>query len=96
VAGSARIGRRCTFGGGAGILGHLSIADDVNVSAFTLVTKSITQPGTYTAVMPLESHREWMKNAARLRHLEAMSDSIRELEARLAQLEKKIEPNGHK
>ena len=87
VAGSTRIGRRCTFGGGAGVLGHLNIADDVNVSAFTLVTKSIAQPGTYTGAMPLEPHRDWMRNAARLRHLEAMSDRIRELEARLAQLE---------
>lgn len=87
VAGSTRIGRRCTFGGGAGVLGHLSIADDVNVSAFTLVTKSIAQPGTYTGAMPIEPHRDWKRNAARLRHLEAMADRIRELEARLAQLE---------
>ncbi|MBM3391475.1 MAG: UDP-3-O-(3-hydroxymyristoyl)glucosamine N-acyltransferase [Betaproteobacteria bacterium] len=87
VAGSTRIGKRCTFGGGAVVLGHLNIADDVNVSAFTLVSKSITQPGTYTGAMPIEPHRAWMKNAARLRHLEAMADRIRELEARLAQLE---------
>jgi len=87
VAGSTRIGQRCTFGGGAGVLGHLNIADDVNISAFTLVSKSITQPGTYTGAMPLEPHRAWMRNAARLRHLEDMTDRIRELEARLAQLE---------
>ncbi|MDP2135897.1 MAG: UDP-3-O-(3-hydroxymyristoyl)glucosamine N-acyltransferase, partial [Sulfuritalea sp.] len=30
IAGSAVIGARCTVGGGAVILGHLSIADDVN------------------------------------------------------------------
>lgn len=89
VAGSTRIGMRCTFGGGAGVLGHLNIADDVNVSAFTLVSKSITQPGTYTGAMPIEPHRAWMRNAARLRHLEAMAERIRELEARLAQLEEK-------
>jgi UDP-3-O-[3-hydroxymyristoyl] glucosamine N-acyltransferase len=89
VAGSARIGRRCTVGGGAIILGHLDIADDVNISAATLVTKSIVEPGTYTGAMPFEPHREWARNAARLRHLEDMADRIRELEARLARLEKK-------
>ena len=87
VAGSARIGSRCTFGGAAMILGHLTIADDVNISSATLVTKSITQPGTYTGAMPFEPHREWMKNAARLRHLEDMANRIRQLEARFAQWE---------
>jgi UDP-3-O-[3-hydroxymyristoyl] glucosamine N-acyltransferase len=89
VAGSARIGKRCTIGGGAIILGHLSIADDVNISAATLVTKSIRQPGTYTGALPFEAHRDWLKNAAHLRRLEEMADIIRTLEARLAQLEKK-------
>ncbi len=89
VAGSARIGSRCTFGGAAMILGHLTIADDVNISSATLVTKSITQPGTYTGAMPFEPHREWMKNAARLRHLEDMATRIRQLEARFALWESK-------
>lgn len=89
IAGSARIGRRCTVGGGAIILGHLTVADDVSISAATLVTKSITRPGTYTGAMPIEAHRDWLKNAAQMRHLDAMAGKIRELEARLAQLEKK-------
>ncbi len=89
IAGSARLGRRCTVGGGAIILGHLTIADDVNISAATLVTKSIGQAGTYTGALPFAAHRDWLRNAAQLRHLDAMSDRIRELEARLALLEKK-------
>lgn len=89
VAGSARIGRRCTVGGGAIILGHLTVTDDVNISAATLVTKSIDQPGTYTGAMPFEAHRDWLKNAAQMRHLDAMAEKIRELETRLAQLENK-------
>ena len=89
VAGSAAIGRRCTVGGGAVILGHLTLADDVNVSAGTLVGKSIPTPGTYTGTVPFLEHREWLKNFARLRHLEAMADKIRALETRLAELEKR-------
>jgi UDP-3-O-[3-hydroxymyristoyl] glucosamine N-acyltransferase len=89
IAGSARIGRRCTVGGAAVILGHLTIADDVDISAGTLVTKSITRPGTYTGTVPFLEHGDWLKNFARLRHLDAMADKIRALESRLAELEKK-------
>jgi UDP-3-O-[3-hydroxymyristoyl] glucosamine N-acyltransferase len=87
VAGSTRIGRRCTFGGAAMILGHLEIADDVNVSSGTLVAKSITKPGSYTGWVPFLEHAEWLKNYSRLRHLDALADKIRVLETRLAQLE---------
>jgi len=89
VAGSARIGRRCTVGGAAVILGHLSIADDVNISAGTLVAKSIHKRGTYTATVPLLEHGEWLKNFSHLRHLEALADRIRALEVELARLAEK-------
>lgn len=89
VAGSAVIGSRCTVGGGAVILGHLRIADDVNVSAGTLITKSISSAGTYSGVVPFLEHSEWRKNFSRLRHLDSMADRIRALEQRLAALEKK-------
>lgn len=89
IAGSARIGRRCTVGGAAMILGHLEIADDVHISAGTLVTKSIANPGSYTGSVPFLPHADWLKNFARLRHLDAMADKIRALEARLAELENK-------
>ncbi|HZV54109.1 MAG TPA: UDP-3-O-(3-hydroxymyristoyl)glucosamine N-acyltransferase [Rhodocyclaceae bacterium] len=89
IAGSARIGSRCTVGGAAVILGHLTIADDVNISAGTLVAKSITEVGTYTGMVPFLEHGEWRKNFSRLRHLDALADKIRALETRLAELEKK-------
>lgn len=87
IAGSAKIGARCTIGGAAVILGHLSLADGVNVSAGTLVGKSITQPGNYTGTVPFQQHDEWLKNFSRLRHLDALADKIRALEKRLAELE---------
>jgi len=89
VAGSAKIGARCTVGGGAIILGHLTIAEDVNVSAGTLVAKSIKTPGTYSGTIPFLEHGEWLKNFSRIRHLDAMADKIRALEQRLAALETK-------
>lgn len=88
IAGSAKIGTGCTVGGAASILGHLLLADGVNVSSGTLVAKSITMPGTYTGTVPFMAHDDWLKNFSRLRHLDAMADKIRALEKRLAELEK--------
>ncbi|HJV27772.1 MAG TPA: UDP-3-O-(3-hydroxymyristoyl)glucosamine N-acyltransferase [Aromatoleum sp.] len=83
IAGSTTIGARCMIGGQAGIIGHLRIADDVVVSSGTLVTKSITRPGVYTANLPLQGHADWVRNFAHLRHLDALVDRIRALEQRL-------------
>ena len=89
IAGSAVIGARCTVGGGAIILGHLTLTDEVNILAATVVAKSITQAGTYSGSVPFLEHKDWLKNFSRLRHLDAMADKIRALEQRLAALEKK-------
>ncbi|MDD5328395.1 MAG: UDP-3-O-(3-hydroxymyristoyl)glucosamine N-acyltransferase [Sulfuricella sp.] len=88
VAGSARIGRQCTVGGGAVILGHLEIADRVHVSAGTLITKSIRKPGEYTSVMPFSTHNDWLKNASHLRHLDKMAEKLAELERKIDELER--------
>ena len=80
VAGSARIGAHCTVGGGAVILGHLTLADHVHISAASVVTRSIAQPGHYSGVFPIDDNAAWEKNAATLRQLHALRDRIRALE----------------
>lgn len=82
IAGSASIGRNCTIGGGAIILGHLRIADDVHVSAGTLITKSIESPGTYTGAYPFADHVSWGRSAAALRSLGDLVQRVRVLERR--------------
>jgi UDP-3-O-[3-hydroxymyristoyl] glucosamine N-acyltransferase len=67
IAGSADIGRHCTIGGAAIILGHLRIVDHVNISAGTLISRSILKPGTYTGVYPFDEHDSWARGAAQLR-----------------------------
>src|SRR3989475_11434774 len=59
VAGSATIGRYCLIGGGAGILGHLSVADKVTITSMSLVTHSIHQPGEYSSGTPIHDNRSW-------------------------------------
>jgi UDP-3-O-[3-hydroxymyristoyl] glucosamine N-acyltransferase len=89
IAGSTRIGRYCRIGGSAMIGGHLDIADNVEIGGATPVAKSILKPGHYTGVFPLSLHQDWLKNAAHIRHLDALAARVRELEARLADLEGK-------
>ncbi|MDD5297684.1 MAG: UDP-3-O-(3-hydroxymyristoyl)glucosamine N-acyltransferase [Rhodocyclaceae bacterium] len=86
IAGSTRIGERCMLGGAAMIIGHLEICDDVTVSAGTMISKSVREPGVYTGNMPQQAHADWLKNFAHVRHLEEMADRIRVLEKRLAEL----------
>jgi UDP-3-O-[3-hydroxymyristoyl] glucosamine N-acyltransferase len=73
VAGSARIGRYCLIGGGAGVLGHLEICDRVTVTAMSLVTHSIREPGEYSSGTPLTDNRTWRKNAARFKQLDTIA-----------------------
>lgn len=85
VAGSARIGRHCTAGGGAIILGHLELVDHVHITAATVVTRSILKPGQYSGLFPFDDNAAWEKNAATLRHLHALRDRVRALEKALKQ-----------
>lgn len=80
VAGSATIGPNCTVGGGAVVLGHLTIAAGVHISAATVVTKSISKPGHYTGVFPLDDNASWERNAATLKQLHTLRDRIKVLE----------------
>lgn len=85
IAGSAVIGKHCAFGGGVGVLGHLEIVDGVTVTAMSLVTNSIKQPGVYSAGTPLEPKAQWQKNYVRFKQLDDMSRRIRALEKQLTQ-----------
>ena len=87
IAGSARIGRHCMIGGAAGIHGHIDICDGCTISAFTLITKSIAVPGTYTSATPFLEHRDWLRNTVRMRNLD-------ELAERVARLERERRDNG--
>jgi len=84
VAGSAKIGRYCTVGGAAMILGHLEIADHVHISAGTLISKSIREPGTYTGVFPFQSNRDWGRTAVLLRNIEKLEARVRLLEEKIS------------
>ena len=84
IAGSANIGKHCKIGGAAMILGHLHIADGVIISPGSMITRSLTQADTYTALMPFQSHAEWLKTAANLRRLSDLAERVKQLEKEIA------------
>ena len=87
IAGSTTIGKRCTIAGASSIIGHLQIADDVNILVASLISRSIPKAGTFSGSVPFLKHEDWLRNFSHLRHLDRMADKIRDLEKRLAELE---------
>ncbi len=76
IAGSARIGRYCLIGGAVGVVGHIEICDRVTLTAMSLVTQSITEPGEYSSGMPVQDSRSWRRNGARFRQLDQLARKI--------------------
>lgn len=81
MAGSTIIGANCTLAGGVGVVGHVEICDNVHVTGMTMVTKSITEPGTYSSGTPMMTTKDWKRSAVRFGQLDA-------IQRRLAALEK--------
>jgi len=88
IAGSTRIGRYCRIGGSAMIGGHLEIADHVEIGGATAVPKSLSKAGTYSSLYPISAHADWLRNAAHIRHLDALVERVRALEKKLADIER--------
>jgi UDP-3-O-[3-hydroxymyristoyl] glucosamine N-acyltransferase len=88
IAGSVTTGKNVVFGGQAGVVGHLEIADFVMVATRGGVSKSIKEPGKYAGgpVMPLADYN---RQQVHLRKITAYVKQIESLEERLAALENK-------
>jgi UDP-3-O-[3-hydroxymyristoyl] glucosamine N-acyltransferase len=82
IAGSTTVGKRCMFAGNTGAVGHISICDDVVVLARAVITHDITEPGSYSGLIPAEPSRGWSKFVARLRRLEALQSRVKKLEGK--------------
>lgn len=86
IAGSTKIGKHCRIAGMVGIVGHLEIADNVTVTAKSLVTGSIKKAGIYSAGTPLEPSQKWRKNTVRFKQLDEMAKRLNKLEKQLSSI----------
>lgn len=89
IAGSTTVGHHCRIGGGTGIVGHVHIADHVEVASYTLVSKAIREAGSYSGSFPFARTDEWRRNAAHLRHLDALADKVKALQQEVEVLKRK-------
>ncbi|MDH5710126.1 MAG: UDP-3-O-(3-hydroxymyristoyl)glucosamine N-acyltransferase [Gammaproteobacteria bacterium] len=80
IAGSTHIGRGCLIGGLVGIVEHLEITDNVMITGRTMVTHSITEPGSYSSSTPMDTTANWRKNSARFRRLDELAKRVTKLE----------------
>jgi UDP-3-O-[3-hydroxymyristoyl] glucosamine N-acyltransferase len=71
ISGSVRIGERCMIAGGCGLSGHIEIGDDVVLTGMSMVPHSVTKPGVYTSVIPVEPIRHWWRVLTTLKMLAA-------------------------
>lgn len=84
ISGSTRIGSNCMIAGAVGVAGHLEICDNVFVSGMSMITGSITEPGSYSSGTGLQPSGEWRKSVARFRQLDDMARRLRKVEKSLA------------
>ena len=82
ISGSSVIGRRCMIGGAVGIAGHLELGDEVIVTGYSLVTRSLPGPGMYSSGMPAIPAADWRRTVARLRRLPTLERRLALLEGR--------------
>lgn len=89
IAGSCTIGKRCMIAGGVGIGDHVTIVDDVTITAASQVPKSIDSAGVYSSTFRAMPARHWRRRLALFRALDR-------LEARLSKIETKSGVIGDK
>lgn len=93
IAGSVKTGRNVVFGGQAGVVGHLEIADFVMIATRGGVSKSIVEPGGKYGGGPVMSLADYNKQQVHLRKITAYVKKIAELEEKLKDLEEKLLDN---
>jgi len=83
IAGSTTIGKNCRISGAVGIVGHLNIADDVTVTAKSLVMRDIIHGGVYSSGTPLMENRLWHRNNVRYKSLDRMAKTLSNLQKKI-------------
>jgi UDP-3-O-[3-hydroxymyristoyl] glucosamine N-acyltransferase len=87
LAGSSVIGQRVILAGQVGIAGHLRVGDDVVITAKSATSHDV-EPGKMISGIPAFDNRDWLRSTAAYRRLGEIARSVREMQKRLAELEK--------
>jgi UDP-3-O-[3-hydroxymyristoyl] glucosamine N-acyltransferase len=80
IAGSTTIGSYCLIGGAVGIIDNITITDQVEVTAMSLVSRSISKKGRYSSGTGLMPGNEWKRNIVGFKQLASLLRRVRQLE----------------
>lgn len=94
ISGSTKIGKNCMIAGGVGMVGHIEVCDNVFVTGMTMVTRSITEAGSYSSGTAMQPAAEWRKSAARIRQLDDMARRLQQLEKQLQSVTPSADPSS--
>jgi len=92
ISGSAKTGKYVVFGGQAGVVGHVEIADHTQIATRGGVTKSVKKGGQYGG-NPLQPFHEFSKHRVYIRNIEKYVKKIEELEHELRALRALLPPS---
>ena len=88
IAGSTTVEDSVTLAGQVGVAGHVTIGKGTIATAQTGIPNSVP-PGSFVSGYPAIPNRDWLKASAVFRKLPELRKTIADLEARIAELEKK-------
>jgi UDP-3-O-[3-hydroxymyristoyl] glucosamine N-acyltransferase len=80
ISGSTTVGKRCMIGGHCGFAGHINIADDVVITGYSMISRSIERPGVYSSGIPFEEAHAWRRLVARFKRLSLLEGRVRRIE----------------
>ncbi len=95
IAGSTRLGNHVTIAGQAGIVGHVTIGDQAIVTAMSGVSKSVP-PKMVVRGIPAQEIKSAQASEIALRRLPGTQAQVKELLARVSELEKRLAELGKK
>src|SRR5439155_615773 len=81
------IGDRVILAGQAGVAGHNTIGDDAVITAKSATSHDVP-PGKVISGIPGFDNRDWLRSTAAFRRLGEMQKTLRELEKKVAEIEK--------
>jgi UDP-3-O-[3-hydroxymyristoyl] glucosamine N-acyltransferase len=88
ISGSTTIGHHTVFAGQSGCSGHLKIGSGVVLAARAAAFKDVPD-GETVAGAPARPHREWLKANANLQRIDSLRTTVKNLQARIKELEEK-------
>lgn len=86
ISGSTNVGHNVTFGGQVGTVGHINIGANSVYAARSGIIGDMPE-GVFCAGFPVQSHTEWLRMQAAMKHLPELRKEVKRLTKELAKLQ---------